>query len=180
MNDTSKQVCNLVHAFNAHFGKVVAAYTFDAGPNAVIFVPRQYHLTLLAFMLHFFPLPSGYSEAEYSNRPDLLSVAKDALDKDKLPKGLIETASLNCRIPKAGDVKMMYCTKVGPGPKKAPSECLVEVDTGMPATLPGEMDKVAVGESTSKQIIQSIIRISIASVAFGAVGSILRRRWLQQ
>lgn len=37
MNDTSKAIIRLVHVINAHFGEVRAAYTFDAGPNAVIY-----------------------------------------------------------------------------------------------------------------------------------------------
>jgi diphosphomevalonate decarboxylase len=37
MNDTSKAIIRLVHVINAFFGEVRAAYTFDAGPNAVIY-----------------------------------------------------------------------------------------------------------------------------------------------
>ena len=37
MNDTSHAVASLVEAINATEGKTVAAYTFDAGPNACIF-----------------------------------------------------------------------------------------------------------------------------------------------
>ena len=37
MNDTSKSVIKIVHAYNAWKGRVAAAYTFDAGPNAVIY-----------------------------------------------------------------------------------------------------------------------------------------------
>ena len=37
MNDTSKAIIHLVHMINRHFGCVKAAYTFDAGPNAVIY-----------------------------------------------------------------------------------------------------------------------------------------------
>jgi diphosphomevalonate decarboxylase len=37
MNDVSKAVIRVVHVVNAYFGCVKAAYTFDAGPNAVIY-----------------------------------------------------------------------------------------------------------------------------------------------
>ena len=37
MNDTSHAGASLVEAINAAEGKAVAAYTFDAGPNACIF-----------------------------------------------------------------------------------------------------------------------------------------------
>ena len=37
MNDVSKVIIRLVHVINAHYGAVRAAYTFDAGPNAVIY-----------------------------------------------------------------------------------------------------------------------------------------------
>ncbi|KAJ7311933.1 hypothetical protein JRQ81_006254 [Phrynocephalus forsythii] len=38
LNDTSKQVIALVHRYNAHCGRTKVAYTFDAGPNAVLFM----------------------------------------------------------------------------------------------------------------------------------------------
>jgi diphosphomevalonate decarboxylase len=37
MNDVSKAIISLVGALNEHFGEIRAAYTFDAGPNAVIY-----------------------------------------------------------------------------------------------------------------------------------------------
>lgn len=37
MNDISKAIIRLVHVINAHYQTVKAAYTFDAGPNAVIY-----------------------------------------------------------------------------------------------------------------------------------------------
>ena len=39
MNDVSRAIMQLVHKYNEACGKIVA-YTFDAGPNTVIFVEK--------------------------------------------------------------------------------------------------------------------------------------------
>lgn len=41
MNDTSKAAIRAVEAINAAAGRTVAAYTFDAGPNAVVYFLEQ-------------------------------------------------------------------------------------------------------------------------------------------
>ena len=41
MNDTSKLIIRLVHIINSFFGSIRAAYTFDAGPNAVIYTLEE-------------------------------------------------------------------------------------------------------------------------------------------
>ena len=38
MNQTSHSVSALLHQLNEYFGEMVACYTFDAGPNACIFL----------------------------------------------------------------------------------------------------------------------------------------------
>ena len=49
MNDVSKAIIRLVHVLNEHAGRVVAAYTFDAGPNAVIYTLAEVTETDVAY-----------------------------------------------------------------------------------------------------------------------------------
>lgn len=58
LNESSRRIIALVHKANAHAGRVVAGYTFDAGPNAVIFTLRQDAALMLALLLSHFP-PEG-------------------------------------------------------------------------------------------------------------------------
>lgn len=64
----------------------------------------------------------------YSNKPELLRAAAALpLDKGLLAKGE------ELREPQAGDVKMIYCTAVGDGPRDlGEAEALLDVATGFP------------------------------------------------
>jgi diphosphomevalonate decarboxylase len=55
MNDVSKSIVKIVHAYNDYKGEVKAGYTFDAGPNAVIYVEEPEVSELLALLLSYFP-----------------------------------------------------------------------------------------------------------------------------
>ncbi|KAL8195072.1 UNVERIFIED_CONTAM: hypothetical protein K2H54_046308 [Gekko kuhli] len=55
LNDVSKQVIALVHRFNAHHGKTKVGYTFDAGPNAVLFALEDTVGELVEVIKHSFP-----------------------------------------------------------------------------------------------------------------------------
>jgi len=134
LNDVSRQAIRLVHSFNECKGRVAAAYTFDAGPNAVIYCLDQDRDELLAYMLHFFPAPS-LSVDSYTNKPELLRKARGL----PLDAGLI-TAGEAIRTPAKGDVKMIYCTSTGDGPRTLElKDSLIDPTTGMP--LANEVQK---------------------------------------
>jgi diphosphomevalonate decarboxylase len=58
MNDVSKAIISLVGALNEHYGEIRAAYTFDAGPNAVIYtldkVCSQFSIVCLTKLFIYF------------------------------------------------------------------------------------------------------------------------------
>ncbi len=134
MNDISKAIIRLCTVINAHYADeegrgIKAAYTFDAGPNAVIYCLEQDAPLIYAIMARYFPAPR---EAEaYTNKPNLYqSVTADA---DLIPAALVEKLNKCGRVPTAGDVKFIFYTKSGPGPIEQPiSEAILDVATGMP------------------------------------------------
>lgn len=126
MNDISRSVIQLVHAYNAWAGQIRAAYTFDAGPNAVLYTLEQYAVQVGALMLHYYP--AGSQEHNYVNNSEF---AKE-ITSHKLDPTLLDATNKTGRTPKAGDVKMMYFTKSGPGPQRlSEAEANLDPKTGL-------------------------------------------------
>ena len=129
MNDVSKAIIRLCTVLNTFYGEVKAAYTFDAGPNAVIYCLAKDSELILAAMTRYFPAP-GAAEA-YCNAPaDYSRVQAQA---GLLPAELIAAMDKAGREPKAGDVKYVFYTKSGPGPIRQPlEESILSPSTGLP------------------------------------------------
>lgn len=128
LNDVSRQLIDLVHRYNEQAGRVQAAYTFDAGPNAVIFVQEQHVQDIVSLVLHCFP------------------TTIDMVIKSSMPVNSGPSATLLARMeakPESGkpfrlphspnSVKMMYVSRVGGGTRVlSDTEALVDAVTGEP------------------------------------------------
>lgn len=55
LNDVSHRIIHWVHELNAAAGRVKVAYTFDAGPNAVLLMQRDDVEDVLRHVLRSFP-----------------------------------------------------------------------------------------------------------------------------
>ena len=120
LNDISRRIIQLVHALNAAEGVTVAGYTFDAGPNAVLFTegPHAAALLLAALKAHF---PS-----EAPNFVTGVALADvNSLELSDLPPSLFPTEPL----PNA--LSHIYATQLGDG-AVAEVESLADNVTGLP------------------------------------------------
>ena len=109
MNDISRSIIRLVTVYNEWAGEIRAAYTFDAGPNAVLYVLDQHVVQVAALMLHYFP----ETGENYINNADFYTLVQAY----SLESSLLKACDKTGRVPQAGDVKMMYYTKAGSGPQ---------------------------------------------------------------
>lgn len=116
MNDISRAIVRIITAYNAWStgGAIRSAYTFDAGPNAVLYTLEEHVIEIMALILHFFPPPVGLVEGVYIHKhPELQRQAElHALDCT-----LVAACAKAGRIPQSGDLKTVYYTRPGPGPQ---------------------------------------------------------------
>lgn len=131
MNDTSRRIIGLVHKLNAAAGRTVAGYTFDAGPNAVIFALRQDAAQVLAVLLSHFPAPAtAGAGAPFVSGSALAGLQAEA---EALLPGLPAALACPAGAAQPGGVRHVYATTVGDGPRVLPpSEALADATTGLP------------------------------------------------
>ncbi|XP_057291064.1 diphosphomevalonate decarboxylase-like isoform X2 [Hydractinia symbiolongicarpus] len=101
MNTTSHDIVNLITKYNA--AKLKAAYTFDAGANAVLFTLDEFYEELLSTLLKYFPFTNTEIES-WINMPS--SQVKELKTKAaELPDVCIHEDAL----------QRIICTMPGPG-----------------------------------------------------------------
>ena len=150
MNDVSHAAVSIVHKINEVCGGIVSnnegglmvCYTFDAGPNACLFL-RKEHVPLVASIIQqFFPPPTGTTtnlsestgkggignETSYFRGEELKPIALDATLLKKFD-GAIPVAP--------GSLKYIIHTTIGNGPDTLTEDgtALLDQETGYPSFL---------------------------------------------
>ncbi|CAH1958969.1 unnamed protein product [Acanthoscelides obtectus] len=104
LNDTSHTVANAVHAYNEFKSSNKVAYTYDAGPNAVLYLLDSSVDEFMSVINYLFP-PQDTAEY-YKGLP---------LSSNQLSQDL--KMALNIPVQEPGCLKYIIHTKIGEGPK---------------------------------------------------------------
>ncbi|SCV04104.1 LAME_0H15786g1_1 [Lachancea meyersii CBS 8951] len=123
MNDTSRQIVKLCHQINAFYKETIVAYTFDAGPNAVLYYLEQNETKLMAFIYQAFQRNSGW-DSKFS--------AKDlAAFEEHFTFNVAPEMAFDLDLDMHKNVSRVIFTQVGPAPQDT-AECLIDTTTGNP------------------------------------------------
>lgn len=124
MNDTSKFIVNILSKYNSFAGEVKAAYTFDAGPNCVIYCRKGDTDTILGLVEEYLPSKTPPADGDGFYR-GISSTGPKSPISDKL-KAAIGAS------PISDGIKYVLHTQPGPGPAVLkPADSLLN-DSGMP------------------------------------------------
>lgn len=121
LNDVSRAAIKVVEAINAAAGKIIAAYTFDAGPNAVVYYLEENEKDVAGLFKTILDEKDGWK----GERGSAVQANADALEKIKFDAG---PAIRNLE----EGVARVILTGVGEGPIKT-KESLVD-EKGEPVT----------------------------------------------
>ncbi|XP_058088886.1 diphosphomevalonate decarboxylase MVD2, peroxisomal [Magnolia sinica] len=137
MNDTSHRIINYMERWNRFEGAQQVAYTFDAGPNAVLIArDRKTASHLLQRLLFYFPPPADNELTSYV-LGDKSILEEAGLHAMKDVEALPPPPEIKDNVPSkryAGDVSYFICTRPGRGPILLTDEdkSLIDPKTGIP------------------------------------------------
>lgn len=116
MNLVSWDIVHLVHRYNRYYGTNKLAYSFDAGPNACLFMLEDSLSEVLSIVQHAFPSSLGNSDF-FRGAPAVRS---------KPPMELLEHLNIT---PQPDAVKFSIVTNVGCGPVSVddPEEHILDI-----------------------------------------------------
>lgn len=131
LNDVSRAIIAVVEELNRaslqESGRLVAAYTFDAGPNAVIYTLEKDVATVIALVRRYFPQEDSVT---FSNP---FQVDLQAGEKS-IPQGF-DTKVVRQGGWEKGAVKSLIHTRVGDGPRRLSDDESLLNEEGVPKTL---------------------------------------------
>ncbi|KAI9223292.1 GHMP kinase [Blastocladiella britannica] len=117
LNDVSRAIIQLVTDYNAtptagYSGKYKVAYTYDAGPNAVLYVPREFVPEVLALVHHYLPHAASTASTESAATTEYFTNPYGITVPATAPK-------INSRLPvqPEGSIKRILHAKIGDGPR---------------------------------------------------------------
>ncbi|XP_068721905.1 diphosphomevalonate decarboxylase-like [Montipora capricornis] len=119
MNQTSHRIVQLVTEYNNFCGTPKVAYTFDAGPNACLFLMESDIPEILALVKYYFPPETDHGFVR----------GIGIQSQWDLTKNLLNSITLE---PSKGAVKYVISTKVGSGPRELAQEYRLLNEHGMP------------------------------------------------
>ncbi|XP_075161661.1 mevalonate diphosphate decarboxylase [Haematobia irritans] len=128
MNDVSHAIATFVHAYNMSVGKTRVAYTFDAGPNACLYVLKEHVSSVLKGIETSFPNDAGSSVEYIKGIPIDEEASPSSSPTDTILNGnfVLPTNERNL-------LKYIIHTKVGSGPQRlAKTDSLLNSSTGLP------------------------------------------------
>ncbi|KAH0714363.1 hypothetical protein KY284_007268 [Solanum tuberosum] len=137
MNDTSHRVISCVEKWNRAEGTPQVAYTFDAGPNAVLIARNRKAATLMLQRLLFHFPPNSDTDLDSYVIGDK-SILKDAGIQDLNDvEALPPPPEIKDKVPAQkckGEISYFICTRPGRGPVLLPdeSQALLCLETGLP------------------------------------------------
>lgn len=119
LTDSSRLIIQMIHAYNVFRNQTRVAYTFDAGPNACLYLMEEDVPVIIALVKHFFPPQAD------SNQSFIQGI--DVTPTELSTTGILESV----KIPTSqGEIKYIIHTKVGSGPQelKDPKDSLLNSD----------------------------------------------------
>ncbi|XP_020585572.1 diphosphomevalonate decarboxylase MVD2, peroxisomal [Phalaenopsis equestris] len=137
MNDTSHRIISLMERWNRHEKTPQVAYTFDAGPNAVLIAPNHEVATLLLQRLLFYFPPAPNTELKNYVLGDQTILQEAGIQSLSSIEALKPPPEAKDNAPAqrvAGDVNYFICTRSGKGPVVLVEEdkALISSQTGLP------------------------------------------------
>merc|ERR1712071_38523 len=107
LNSTSRKIMDMVHRYNGQSGEKVLAYTFDAGPNAVL-VTTQKHCNKLCTLL-----VEHFAKRDHDGSID----ADEFFHENSLPHSTEEVIELEGFEGEWGGLEFCIVTQIGKGPQ---------------------------------------------------------------